>query len=50
MPLKNGSSNNAVSENIKMEMEHGKSHKEAITIAMKKIIESKKGKKYENGV
>jgi hypothetical protein len=36
MPLKEGSSRETISENIKTEMEHGKPQKQAIAIAMRK--------------
>ncbi len=40
MPLKKGSSKKVISENIKTEMEHGKSQKLAIAIAMNKAGKS----------
>ncbi len=45
MPLKRGSSNKVVSENIEREMAAGKPQKQAIAIAMNKAGKSKKGKK-----
>jgi hypothetical protein len=40
MPLKSGSSKEAISQNIKTEMEHGKPQKQAIAIAMSKAGKS----------
>lgn len=45
MPLKSGSSKKVVSENIKKEMDSGKSQEQSVAIAMSKARESKKGKK-----
>jgi hypothetical protein len=42
MPLKSGSSQKVISQNIKTEMAHGKPQKQAIAIAMSKARESKK--------
>lgn len=43
MPLKRGSSKATISHNIKVEMAHGKPHKQAIAIAMHKAGKSRKG-------
>jgi hypothetical protein len=42
MPLKKGSSNKVVSQNIRTEMEHGKPQKQAIAISLNQAGRSKK--------
>lgn len=44
MPLKKGSSRKTVSSNIRREMHHGKSQKQAVAIALNQARRSKRGK------
>lgn len=45
MPLKRGSSKKIISQNIRTEMKHGKSQKQAVAISLSVSKRSKKGKK-----
>lgn len=45
MPLKKGSSNKTVGENVKELIESGRSQPQAVAIALKKAGKSNKGKK-----
>lgn len=50
MPLKKGKSKKAISENIAIEMHHGKPQKQAIAIAMSVAGKSRHKPMHESGV
>lgn len=45
MPLKHGYSDKTISSNIKTELKHGKSHDQAVAIALAEAAKSKKKSK-----
>lgn len=48
MPLKSGSSNKVISDNIKTEMSYGKPKNQAIAIALSKARKSKRKKQLKD--
>ena len=42
-PLKKGKSQSAISQNIRVEMDHGKSQRQAVAIALSTVRKSNKG-------